>query len=272
MSGVNRPNGVQGTNTSTVNGETTFNPTNTSKVGDRPNTSAPVKMGAPAPAKSGGLTEGIAKLTSEAMTKIVDTFMAAIGATPASGKGDAASKDVASKSADGKGDANNDAGDDLDKTEADAGGKEESKFSLAKEAIADIAKTFMAAIGKLSADSKGDVAGATGGKDKGADTNGADKKELAQKAKDSINKINSAVGIDVDSTKGTDKDTKTSGSGGTTKYDAMKNKDDLIAKLAVSDDSSNKGGFMGVFNVDATKNNNELKMAAIKAIKEDSIA
>jgi hypothetical protein len=279
MSGVNRPNGVQGTNTSTVNGETTFNPTNTSKVGDRPNTSAPVKMGAPAPAKSGGLTEGIAKLTSETITKIVDTFMAAIGATPTSGKSDVANKG----GADSKGEAANNAGDDSDKTEADTGGKEESKLSLAKETMSKIVDTFMAAIGKSPADGKGDVASATGGKDKGADTNGADKKGdagkegLAKEATNAVNKIASAAGLgkgDVASTKGTDKDTKTSGKGETNKFDAIKNKDDLIAKLAGNDDSSSKGGFMGVFNVDSKKSDNELKMAAIKAIsnKEDSIA
>jgi hypothetical protein len=284
MGAVNRPNGVQGTNTSNVNGIITENPTNTGKVGDSKNTNPPAKPGVSETGKSGGsFTENIGKLASEAMTKIVDTFMAAIGATPASAKGDVSSKDVASKSTDSKGDATNNAGDDSDKTEADAGGKEESKFSLAKEAIADIAKTFMAAIGKLSADGKGDVADATGDKGKGVDANGTgkngevSKQELAKNAKDAVDKIASAAGLskgDLATTKGADKDTKTSGKGETNKFDVMKHKDDLIAKLAGTDDSSSNGGFMGVFNVDSKKSDNNLKMAAIKAInnKEDSIA
>jgi hypothetical protein len=246
-------NGINSTKISGTNPDmevSNINKTTTGKVGDRPN------MGTPVNDKSAGSSP-----------KVADKGNAA-------DKGDAADKSDAAD----KGDVadKGDTGGDPENT----GLNEGDKKTAAKGAISAIGDLFTAAFGK---DNKSDVANNTGSKGKDADANGADKKgeagkeDVAKLAKDTVNNIASIAGVgkgDVASTKGTDKDVKTSGKGETNKFDAIKNKDALIAKLAGNDDSSNKGGFMGVFNVDSKKSDNELKMAAIKAIsnKEDSIA
>lgn len=193
---ANRMPGVTGSNTSNVSGPSGMdvinnNSTSTGKVGDSQKTGmSPAKMDTSAAGKSGGLSiEKTKKLAMEAMTNILNTLIAAVGAAPASGKGDVAGKgDAASKD-----DAASKAGDDPAKTDEAAEDKSESsKFELAKETMAKLVDAFKVAVGMSPADGKGDVASAKG---KGAEADGkgdkgaAGKDDVAKAAETAIKQI-----------------------------------------------------------------------------------
>jgi flagellar hook-basal body complex protein FliE len=187
MSGINRPNGVQGTNTSNVSAPgmdvINNNSTTTGKIGAPP----PAKTDAQAPQKGGGSFADIAKLASETFSKIADVAIAAINkAMPGGGKEADASA----------------AGNDPAKTETAADKSASSAADVATKAIDKIVAAFdkvMAAFGKAPADGK--VAEAKGagedaetegaGKDSGVSAAGKD--DVAKAAKDAVNKIEAAV-------------------------------------------------------------------------------
>jgi hypothetical protein len=192
---MSRMPGVQGTNTSNVTGPSDMeviksSSSDSTKMGATP----PAKADAQATQKGGNSFADIAKLASETFAKIADVAIAAINkAMPGGGKeADAGA-----------------AGNDPAKSEGAADKKgESSAVNVAKDAIAKIVDTFMAAIGKSPAEGKGAEAKGAGkdaeakgaGKDaeakgagKDAEAKGAGKDDVAKAAKDAVNKIETAV-------------------------------------------------------------------------------
>jgi hypothetical protein len=183
---MSRMDGVQSTNTTNVSGpsdmEVIKSSSNESK---KMGTPPPAKTDAQATQKGGGSFADIAKLASETFSKIADVAIAAINkAMPGGGKEDDASA----------------AGNDPAKGEAAADKKgESSAVNVAKDAIAKIVDTFMAAIGKSPAEGKGAETKGAGkdaeakGAGKDAEAKGAGNDDVAKAAKDAVKKIETAV-------------------------------------------------------------------------------